>query len=71
MERFGEKLRFLRKQRGMTLKELVTALDYKHHGHINRIETGKRQPSVEFIIKVSHFVDVLVDTLVKDELEVD
>ena len=69
MQRFGEKLRVLRKQRGMTLKELAEILGHTTHSHISELETGKRMPSLEVAIKISELFDVSVDQLVKDNLE--
>ena len=71
MQRFGEKLRALRKQRGMTLKELAEVFGHTTHSHISELETGKRMPSLEFTIKVSELFDVSVDQLVKDDIELE
>ena len=71
MQRFGEKLRILRKQRGMTLKELAEILGYTTHSHISEFETGKRTPSLEVAIKISELFDVSVDQLVKDNFELE
>lgn len=71
MERFGEKLRLLRVRRQMTLKELAVALGYTAHGHISEIESGKKKPTAEFVLKVARLFNVTTDQLLKDELEVD
>ncbi len=71
MQKFGEKLRALRKQRGLTLRALAAALNIRALSYISRIETGKKKPSTEFIIAVSRLFEVPVDKLVKDELELD
>ncbi len=71
MQRFGEKLRTLRKQRGMTIKELARATGYATHSHVSEIETGKRRPPLEFALKVGRLFDVSLDQLLKDELELD
>ena len=69
MERFGEKLYTLRTARHMTLKGLAVALGYTAHGHLSELESGKKKPTVEFVLKVARFFDVTTDQLVKDELE--
>ena len=69
MQRLGEKIRALRKKQGMTLKELAVALGFISHSYVSEIETGKKKPSTEMIIKISDFFDVSVDVLVRDELE--
>ncbi len=37
MERFGEKLRVLRKQRGLTMRELAQELGFSTHGYIGSL----------------------------------
>jgi transcriptional regulator with XRE-family HTH domain len=69
MQRFGEKLRILRKQRGMTLQELANTLGYVAHGHLSEIETGKRIPKVDFVLKVAQLFDVSMDVLTRDDVE--
>ncbi len=71
MQTFGEKLRILRKQRGMTLQELAQALGFQTHSYLSKIETEKHMPAVELVVKVSEFFNVPVDKLVKDYLELD
>ncbi len=71
MQRFGEKLRTLRKQRGMTIVELADALGYTAYSHIREIETGKRELRVGFVLKVADLFQVSMDVLTRDELELD
>ena len=71
MQRFGEKLSTLRKQQGMTVRELAQALGYRNHGYISLIETGKIKPRVEFILKVANLFHVTMDQLTRDDMEVD
>ena len=71
MQRFGEKLRILRKQRGLSQRELAEALGYvSATAYISDFENGRRKPTLEFALKVSEYFGVPVDVLVKDELEV-
>ena len=71
MQRFGEKLRALRKQHGLTMKELAQQMALTGHGHISNVETGKKSPSLEFVIKVADIFNVSLDQLVRDELDLD
>ena len=71
MQRFGEKLRLLRKRRGMTIKALAAATDYATHSHISEIETGKRKPTLDFVYKVAEVFGVSFDVLLNEELELD
>lgn len=68
MQRFGEKVRMLRTQRGMTLRELADALGYINYGYLGLLETGKKKPTVEFVLKVARFFHVTTDQLLWDEI---
>lgn len=70
MQRFGEKLRILRKRRGMTIMELADAIGYTAYSHISEIETGKREPSLRFVLKVSEFFSVTTDQILRDDLDI-
>jgi len=71
MERFGEKLRILRKRQRISIRELTREFGYRSHSYISRIETGKTRPSIEFVIRIADRFGVSVDQLVRDELEID
>lgn len=71
MQRFGEKLHTLRTHHRMTLKELALALGYTAHGHISEVESGKKKPTVEFVVNVARLFNVTTDQLLKDELDLD
>ena len=71
VERFGYKLRVLRKKYGITLKELASKTGYSTHSPISEIETGKKKPSLEFAIKIATLFQVSLDRLVDDDLELD
>lgn len=71
MHRFGEKLRTLRKQHGLTMKQLVTKLEFTSQSYISELERGKKKPSLEIALKIANFFGVSVDQLAKDELELD
>ena len=71
MQRFGTKLRALRKRHQMTLMELADALGYTAYSYLSEVETGKLNPSLELALKVSRLFNVTLDQLLKDELELD
>lgn len=71
MRRFGEKLRTLRKRRGMTLQEVATELGYSAHAHLSALENGKKQPTAILVVKVAQLFDVTTDQLLRDDLEVE
>jgi len=70
MGRFGEKLRALRKQRGMTLRELAEALGFATHGYVGDLESGRRKPSLDLAVKVADLFEVPLDQLARDDLEI-
>ena len=70
MQRFGEKVRILRKRQGMTIKALALALGFPSHSYVSEIETGKKRPSTEMIIKLADLFQVTVDELVRDERDI-
>lgn len=69
MQRFGEKLYTLRTSHGMTLKELAQAVGHSAHGYISELESSRKKPTAEFVLKVAHLFNVTTDELLKDELE--
>jgi len=69
IKRFGQKLHTLRTNRGVTLQELAEALGYKAHGHISELESGKKVPTVEFVLQVARYFGVTTDELLKDEIK--
>jgi transcriptional regulator with XRE-family HTH domain len=70
MQRFGEKLRTLRVKKGMTLRELSSTLGYASHAYINSVEMGKKNPTVELVMKVAQIFNVTPDQLLQDDLEI-
>ena len=70
MKRFGEKLRQLRQQRGLSTRQLAAMLEMKSHSHIADMESGRNYPSVEVLLKVADFFQVTTDQLLRDELDV-
>ena len=69
IDRFGEKLRKLRGEKGLTQTILAERLGYQTQAYLSEIESGKKKPTAELVLKVSRFFDVSCDVLLKDELE--
>ena len=69
MQRFGEKLRVLRMQQGMTQRDLARALGYVTSGYISEVETDKKKPSLDLVLKVAQFFQVTTDQLTNDNLD--
>ena len=70
MQTFSQKLRLLRKQHGMTQRELAEHLSTSS-GYIADLEGGRRKPSLELARKMADIFEVSVDLLAKDELELE
>ena len=71
MQQLGAKVRTLRKRRRMTLQELALALDLSSHSYVSEIERGKKVPTLEMIIKIADTFGVSIDSLVRDDVEVE
>ena len=65
---FGEKLSFLRKQRGMTQMELAEKLDISRQA-VSRWERGTAEPSTENLVSIGKLFDVTVDTLINEDIQ--
>lgn len=69
VSRFGEKLKTLRTNSGMSLQEVATALGHSAHGHISELEAGKKQPTAMLVVRIAKLFNVTTDELLLDELE--
>jgi transcriptional regulator with XRE-family HTH domain len=69
IHRFGEKLRQLRLQNNLTLKELAFRTGLTAHGYISELENGKKLPTVDFVVRVARLFNVTTDMLLRDECE--
>lgn len=56
-------LRIIRKQLGLSQKEIAEKLDCSPTVY-SRYETGERQPSIDVLIKLSHIFDISVDEII-------
>lgn len=70
MKRFGEKLRVLRQQRRLTMKQLGEILEVSD-SYVSKMETGDKIPNVAMVLKIAQIFDVSTDALIKDELELE
>ena len=57
MEYLGERVKGLRKQNGMTLKELGEALEF-NYSNLSKIERGIRKPNIELLEKMAEYFKV-------------
>lgn len=65
---FGEKLKTLRKAKGISQEQLALHLNVSRQA-ISKWELGSSLPEVENIIEISRFFDTSIDYLLKDDLQ--
>ena len=69
MQRFGAKLRMLRKHQHLTQSELALQLGLKSHTHISELEKNIKDPSRDLLLAISYFFNVPTDILIRDGVE--
>ncbi|WNF35323.1 helix-turn-helix transcriptional regulator [Bacillaceae bacterium IKA-2] len=57
MKRIGEKIRSLRLEHGLTLKELGAAIDF-NYSNLSKIERGNRKPAIEVLESLSNYFNI-------------
>ena len=62
MEKFCKRLKQLRTERGLTIKEVCSTLEITVSGFAH-YEQGKREPSLETLVNICDFFDVTADYL--------
>ena len=61
---FGQRIKVLRKQRGLTQQQMAAAL-HINIDHLSRIELGKRGISVDLLFDMADLLNVSADFLAK------
>ena len=64
----GERLRAVRRERGLSLRELAKRLDVSP-SLISQVETGRASPSVSTLYAMAQVLSVSVDDLLFDEVD--
>ncbi|MDM8527828.1 helix-turn-helix transcriptional regulator [Anaerolineales bacterium HSG24] len=70
MKRFGEKLHALRKQHGLTLRQLAPMLGVQY-SFVGKMERGEKVPNTAMVLKIANFFEVSTDQLMRDDLELE
>jgi len=70
MERFSTKLNTLRKQSGLTQKQLSDILEVSE-SFVWKLENGKKTPNASMLVKIAKLFQISLDKLMIDELELD
>ncbi len=68
---FGDKLRYLRRQRGIIQVDLARQLGLASHAHIANLEASKDASSLDLIVRVARLFGVTVDSLLRDTIPVE
>lgn len=73
MQRLGEKLRILRLQRGLSLRDLAIALGHppSFNSYLSDVENGRRIPKLGFVLQLAAVFQVSMDQLTRDDLDLD
>ena len=66
MESFGGRLKELRQERKLSVRQLAAELDMRH-ANISRWENGKQEPTATNIIKLAKFFEVTAGYLLGTE----
>ena len=62
---FGEVLRALRVEAGLTQEELAARLDYNSSGYISRLELGEKKPSVALLFAIAKALNIKAWSIVR------
>lgn len=68
MQHFGTKLRYLRRQQRMTQRTMADLLGFAAQSYINALETGKKQPTVQVVMRIAQIFGVSTDELLWDHI---
>lgn len=62
---FGERLRQLRHARNLTQTDLAHRLGLARPGYISNLESGRKAPSLELVVRIADFFGVTADDLLR------
>ena len=61
---FGSVLRRLRVEKGLSQESLAERTGMASHAHLCRLESGRKQPSVEMLFRLADALEVPASTIV-------
>lgn len=67
---FGTVMRRLRIERGLSQEELASRLDMSSHAHISRLESGKKQPTLDMVFRIAYALDIKAWELIRSIEEI-
>lgn len=62
---FGTVLRRLRFEKGLSQEELAARMEMASHAHISRLESGRKQPTLEMLFRFAEALEVEAWEIVK------
>lgn len=65
---FATKLRHLRRQQNLTQTQLARQLALTSHTHISHLESGRKSPSLDLVLRVGRYFGVTTDYLLRDSI---
>jgi transcriptional regulator with XRE-family HTH domain len=65
---FGEKLRGLRRQHQLTQVDVAKALALGTQAHISNLESHRKEPSIDLVLRIADFFGVTTDYLLRDSI---
>jgi transcriptional regulator with XRE-family HTH domain len=68
---FGTKLCYLRKQRNLTQRDVAHQIGLSAQAHISFLETNRKEPSIDLLLKIADFFQVTTDYLLNDAIPVE
>jgi transcriptional regulator with XRE-family HTH domain len=63
---FGAVLRRLRFEKGLSQEELAERIGMASHAHLSRLESGRAQPSVEMLFRLSDALEVPASAIISE-----
>ena len=69
MTNYGEELKFQRKKRNKTLKEVEKDTGISN-SNLSRWESGKVLPNIDFCVKLANYYGITLDELIGRELNI-
>lgn len=67
---FHTKLRHLRHRQSITQAQLAGQLGLTSHTHISHLESGRKSPSLDLVLRVARYFGVTTDYLLRDSIPV-
>ena len=68
---FGSKLRALRQRRGWGQTDLSRKLGLARRGYISNLETGRKAPSLDLVVRIADLFEVTTDYLLRDDVPIE